>query len=125
MGSMSLLDRYQRPITYLRVSVTDRCNLRCVYCMPADGIPLRPREEILHYEEIEHVVKSGETIEDYKDDTPFPADYYSAGHKIAPCMSSSPMSRIQISPTSSRPIYRTRIDGTKAFKGEKNEMHRL
>jgi cyclic pyranopterin phosphate synthase len=59
MANMSLLDRYQRLITYLRVSVTDRCNLRCVYCMPAEGIPLRPHEEILRYEEIERVVRTG------------------------------------------------------------------
>ncbi|HNT36798.1 MAG TPA: GTP 3',8-cyclase MoaA, partial [bacterium] len=30
-------DRYGRPITYLRISITDRCNLRCIYCMPAEG----------------------------------------------------------------------------------------
>ena len=56
--SLALVDRYQRPITYLRVSVTDRCNLRCVYCMPADGIPLRRHEDILRYEEIVRVVRT-------------------------------------------------------------------
>jgi len=56
--SVALLDRYQRPITYLRVSVTDRCNLRCVYCMPAEGIRLRQHEEILRYEEIVRVVRT-------------------------------------------------------------------
>ena len=47
------LDSYGRRIDYLRVSLTDRCNLRCIYCMPADGIEWRPPEEILSYEEIE------------------------------------------------------------------------
>ncbi len=47
-----LSDSFQRPLNYLRVSVTDRCNLRCVYCMPPEGIPLLSHEEILHYEEI-------------------------------------------------------------------------
>ena len=47
-----LSDSYQRPLNYLRISVTDRCNLRCVYCMPPEGIPLLPHEEILNYEEI-------------------------------------------------------------------------
>jgi len=53
---MALLDRFQRPITYLRVSVTDRCNLRCVYCMPAEGIVLRRHDDILGYEETLRVV---------------------------------------------------------------------
>jgi cyclic pyranopterin phosphate synthase len=47
-----LSDSYQRPINYLRISVTDRCNLRCVYCMPAEGIKLMSHEDILTYEEI-------------------------------------------------------------------------
>jgi GTP 3',8-cyclase len=47
-----LTDRFGRPHSYLRISVTDRCNLRCVYCMPAEGIVWKPREEILTYEEI-------------------------------------------------------------------------
>lgn len=51
-----LSDSFQRPINYLRVSVTDRCNLRCLYCMPPEGIPLLPREEVLSYEEITAVV---------------------------------------------------------------------
>ncbi len=50
-------DRYGRTIDYLRVSVTDRCNLRCQYCMPADGVPLLPRREILKFEEIVEVVR--------------------------------------------------------------------
>lgn len=47
-----LLDGFGRVHTYLRISVTERCNLRCVYCMPAEGVPLKPRESILSYEEI-------------------------------------------------------------------------
>jgi cyclic pyranopterin phosphate synthase len=55
---MSYLDNFNRPISYLRVSVTDRCNLRCVYCMPPEGVPWRPHREILRYEEIERVVRA-------------------------------------------------------------------
>ena len=52
-----LLDGHGRAIEDLRVSVTDRCNFRCQYCMPADGLPWLRREEILTYEEIERVVR--------------------------------------------------------------------
>lgn len=45
-------DTFGRTIDYLRVSVTDRCNLRCAYCCPAEGIPLIPKDRILSYEEI-------------------------------------------------------------------------
>ncbi|HOO42474.1 MAG TPA: radical SAM protein, partial [Bacteroidales bacterium] len=45
-------DQFGREITYLRISVTDRCNLRCVYCMPEEGIPLIPHSQMLSYEEI-------------------------------------------------------------------------
>ena len=54
-----LADTFNRPITYLRVSVTDRCNLRCVYCMPEAGLPWIPKAEILSYEEIERIVAAG------------------------------------------------------------------
>jgi cyclic pyranopterin phosphate synthase len=47
-----LVDAYERRIDYLRISVTDRCNLRCVYCMPPEGIDLAEPEHILRYEEI-------------------------------------------------------------------------
>ena len=47
-----LSDYFQRPINYLRISVTDRCNLRCVYCMPSDGVHLMSHSDILTYEEI-------------------------------------------------------------------------
>jgi cyclic pyranopterin phosphate synthase len=51
-------DSFQRPINYLRISVTDRCNLRCVYCMPESGIDLMSHYDILSYEEIYTVVKA-------------------------------------------------------------------
>src|SRR4029450_3165906 len=54
-GSM-LLDRHQRPLRNLRLSVTDRCNLRCSYCMPEAEYTWLPREDILHFEEIERLV---------------------------------------------------------------------
>ncbi len=47
-----LIDRFGREIYYLRISVTDRCNYRCIYCMPKEGIKWKPMEEILTYEEI-------------------------------------------------------------------------
>lgn len=52
-----LLDRFGRRHTSLRVSVTDRCNLRCFYCMPADVV-FRPRDELLSFEEIERFVRA-------------------------------------------------------------------
>jgi cyclic pyranopterin phosphate synthase len=52
------LDAYNRPISYLRISVTDRCNLRCIYCMPPEGVAPRSHEEILSYEEIETIVRA-------------------------------------------------------------------
>lgn len=51
-----IYDNHGRPITYLRLSVTDRCNLRCKYCMPASGINFLPREELLSYEELERLI---------------------------------------------------------------------
>ena len=48
-----MLDRFKRNINYLRISVTDRCNLRCTYCMPADGIKQLDHSDILSFEEIE------------------------------------------------------------------------
>ncbi len=53
-----LSDSFQRPIDYLRISVTDRCNLRCIYCMPAEGISLMAHEDILSYEEIYTVAEA-------------------------------------------------------------------
>jgi len=53
---MPLLDSFGRVADDLRVSVTDRCNLRCTYCMPPEGMPWLPRSEILTYEEIDRLV---------------------------------------------------------------------
>ncbi|MBI4538107.1 MAG: GTP 3',8-cyclase MoaA [Gemmatimonadetes bacterium] len=52
-----MIDQFGRPIEYLRISVTDKCNLRCVYCMPEEGLPWLKREEILSYEEIAEIVR--------------------------------------------------------------------
>jgi cyclic pyranopterin phosphate synthase len=57
-GVSKLVDAHGRAITDLRVSVTDRCNFRCRYCMPAEGMPWLDRSEILSFEEIERVVRS-------------------------------------------------------------------
>jgi len=52
-----LRDPFGRVVDYLRVSVTDRCDLRCVYCMPPEGIPLKPVSEILTYDELIRTVR--------------------------------------------------------------------
>ncbi len=52
-----MLDRYNRKINYLRISVTDRCNLRCTYCMPEDGITQLKHEDILTFDEITSFIK--------------------------------------------------------------------
>lgn len=54
-----MLDRYNRKINYLRISVTDRCNLRCTYCMPAEGVKLMPHDDIMSFEDICNVVEEG------------------------------------------------------------------
>ncbi|MCL4286456.1 MAG: GTP 3',8-cyclase MoaA [Thermoleophilia bacterium] len=63
-----LRDAHGRAISDLRVSVTDRCNFRCQYCMPADGLPWLDREEVLSFEEIERLVAllAGLGIEDVR-----------------------------------------------------------
>ena len=53
----SLVDQFGRTIQYLRISVTDRCNFRCRYCMPLEGLPWLPKSDILSYEEIAEVVR--------------------------------------------------------------------
>lgn len=53
---MGMIDNHGRPINYLRLAVTDRCNLRCFYCMPEEGIHYLPRKELLSFEEIERLV---------------------------------------------------------------------
>jgi len=54
---MTLIDQFGRTIQYLRISVTDRCNFRCRYCMPLEGLPWLPKADILSYEEIAEVVR--------------------------------------------------------------------
>ena len=53
-----LSDSFQRPINYLRISVTDRCNLRCMYCMPAEGVKLVSHQDVLTYEEIYTIARA-------------------------------------------------------------------
>ena len=53
-----MIDQFGRRVEYLRVSVTDKCNLRCVYCMPMEGLPWLKRDELLTYEEIERIVRT-------------------------------------------------------------------
>lgn len=57
-----LRDTHGRAISYLRISVTERCNFRCVYCMPAEGIALAPRDQLLSYEEIARVARIGASL---------------------------------------------------------------
>jgi len=51
-------DTFERDINYLRISITDRCNLRCLYCMPAEGVEMREHEDILRLEEIVEIVRA-------------------------------------------------------------------
>jgi cyclic pyranopterin phosphate synthase len=53
----TLRDQFGRSIEYLRISITDRCNFRCVYCMPREGLQWLPKADILSYEEIAEVVR--------------------------------------------------------------------
>ena len=52
----AITDGLGRGIDYLRISITDRCNLRCLYCMPAEGVKAKRHDEILSFEEIERLV---------------------------------------------------------------------
>lgn len=52
-----MLDQFGRRIEYLRISITDRCNFRCQYCMPLEGLPWLPKDDILRYEEIVEIVR--------------------------------------------------------------------
>ena len=56
MTSPHLFDNHGRPINYLRLAVTDRCNLRCFYCMPEEGVNYLPKKELLTFEEIDRLV---------------------------------------------------------------------
>ena len=57
-----LIDNWGRKIDYLRISVTDRCNLRCKYCMPEEGIEFKKHDDILKYEQIIKIVKIGKKL---------------------------------------------------------------
>ncbi len=57
-----LADQFNRRITYLRISVTDKCNLRCIYCMPEAGLPWLPKADILSYEEITRIVEAAAAV---------------------------------------------------------------
>ena len=59
MPDLKLIDPYNRHLNYLRISITDRCNLKCIYCVPRDQIPRLSHDEILTYEEILRLVKVG------------------------------------------------------------------
>ncbi|MDZ4802954.1 MAG: GTP 3',8-cyclase MoaA [Bryobacteraceae bacterium] len=59
---MALIDTFGRTHTNLRISVTDRCNIRCFYCMPEEGVQFGSREEILSFEEIERVARVAATL---------------------------------------------------------------
>ncbi len=52
-----LFDNHNRPITYVRLAVTDRCNLRCFYCMPEEGVKFVPRQQLLTFEEIQRLIR--------------------------------------------------------------------
>src|SRR5687768_5531396 len=52
-----IIDNHGRPITYVRLAVTDRCNLRCFYCMPEEGIEYLPKQQLLTYEEMERLLR--------------------------------------------------------------------
>ena len=53
-----MADRYRRNISYMRISITDLCNMRCQYCMPEDGVEKKPHQELLSFEEIISIVKA-------------------------------------------------------------------
>ena len=56
MSREKIYDNHGREINYLRLAVTDRCNLRCFYCMPEEGIKYVPREDLLTYEEMTRLI---------------------------------------------------------------------
>src|SRR6266516_3887404 len=57
-----LVDSYGRLIKSMRISITDKCNFRCTYCMPAEGLPWLKKAEILSYEEIERITRVAVSI---------------------------------------------------------------
>ena len=62
LPDIPLKDRFGRTINYLRISLTDHCNLRCVYCMPLKGLTFSPAAELLQAEEIETVVRAAVSV---------------------------------------------------------------
>ena len=50
-------DKFGRTFDYLRIAINEKCNLRCIYCMPEEGIPFKPSNELLNTEEIKRIVK--------------------------------------------------------------------
>ncbi|HMA84779.1 MAG TPA: GTP 3',8-cyclase MoaA [Desulfosalsimonadaceae bacterium] len=59
ISNNALIDRYKRHLNYLRISITDRCNLKCLYCMPSGPAYKMDHEEILRYEEILRIIRIG------------------------------------------------------------------
>ncbi|NHM15469.1 GTP 3',8-cyclase MoaA [Eggerthellaceae bacterium zg-887] len=57
-----MIDSHGRTIDYLRISLTDRCNFRCIYCMPAEGVAAKSHDEILRYDEIVDIVKEASRL---------------------------------------------------------------
>src|SRR5689334_21795423 len=55
---MALIDSHGRRIKYLRLSVTDRCNLRCQYCMPAEGVPRLRADDMLSFENLYRIART-------------------------------------------------------------------
>lgn len=58
----NIRDRFDRDITYLRISITDKCNLRCVYCMPEEGVPRKNHVDFLSFEKIAEIVRAGASL---------------------------------------------------------------
>src|SRR3954447_19103111 len=56
-GARPLVDPFGRTVRDLRISITDRCNFRCQYCMPEEGMVWQPRDELLTFEEIERIAR--------------------------------------------------------------------
>ncbi len=57
-----MFDRFDRPITYMRISVTDKCNLRCLYCMPPQGVPARRHEDFLTLEQMAEAARAAVSL---------------------------------------------------------------
>ena len=90
-------DGLGREINYMRLSITDRCNLRCRYCMPPEGVPPLPHDQVLRYEELLEVaaaavtlVRDGRTLASSCGEVQF-TDYGISG---IPVFSSSPLRAI-------------------------------